>query len=214
MRKWIRLSGLLFLYLLFSAKSCNDREEFNAAREKERLVHSFDSLSFLLSAGSLPATVENAFESSVMQKLGDLVDYVNIVGDSAVAKGFREQSARMIQGLFISPDVMIGIKIQGNRNNAGLRLEEFIKTIEARDWPYHTIVSDSTWIIQPLKKINDSLYSGQFGFSFSAGLKQADHNAPRIDQYGKIDAFIVKREKVFGSKRMKIWGVCLGDTEL
>ena len=214
MRKWIRLSGLLLLYVLFSAKSCNEREEFLAAREKERLVQNFDSLTFLLGSDSLPAIVENAFESSVMQKLGDLVDYVNIVGDTAVAKGFREQSARMIQELFISPDVRIRMKIQGDKNIKGLRLPEFIKIIETRDWPYTSIVADSSWIIKPLKKINDSLYSGQFGFSFSAGLKQSNHQASGISQYGKIEAYIIKREKVFGRKRMKIWGVYLGNTEL
>lgn len=214
MRKWVRLSGLLFLYVLFSAKSCNDREEFNAARQKERLVHSFDSLSFLLSADSLPSTVENAFESSVMQKLGDLVDYINIVGDTTIASGFREQSAKMIQGLFISTDAMIRMKPQGDKNFNGMRLPEFVKIIETPEWIYRSIVSDSAWIIKPLKKINDSIYSGQFGFSFSAGLKQPNHQASGISQYGKIEAFIVKKEKSFGARRMKVWSVFMGDIEL
>jgi hypothetical protein len=163
----LRLSVLIVLYLLLSAKSCNQQEEFDAAREQKRADSAKDSILSVFGSDTVTSSTLAAFEEEAKIKFADFFDYQDILSDTSAAPAFREQAREMAGELFIS----------GNP-------------------AFHAINTrpDSVWVKQPLHRVNDSIFTGELGFSPG----------------GTLEFYAVKRNKSFGNETLKVWTVLLG----
>lgn len=136
MKRFCRLSVLLLLYLVFSAKSCDQQEEFDAAREQRRTQATKDSIVSVFRSDTVTSATLAAFEESAKIKFSDLFDYLDILNDTTAPRAFREQAGQMAEDLFISET----------------SVPRFPRP-------------DSVWIMERLHPVNDSLFAGRLGFS-------------------------------------------------
>lgn len=189
MSSLIRNIAFLLICLLCAAPGCDDRQEFEARREKERLFLTIDSLTSAISTAQPDAEMLRVFESSAIQKLGDFSDYLIILADTTTAPEFKEHVKKLVVEMFISENIKI---------------------------PFNTpfiIYSDSSRVIKPLFRVNDSLYSGTIGFIFN--VRHPEGSVPTTDHpsIGKSTIYISKKEKAFGETRRKIWCLFLGEID-
>jgi hypothetical protein len=167
MKRSLWLSVLIILYLLLCAKSCDQQEEFDAVREQKRADSVKDSILSVFGSDTVASSTLAAFEEEAKIKFADFFDYRDIISDTSAAPVFREQAREMAAALFIS----------GNSAFKG-----------------NMARPDSIWIKQPLNRVNDSIFTGELGFSPG----------------GSFEFYAVKRNKNFGNETLKVWTVLLG----
>ncbi len=102
MSSLIRNIAFLLICLLCAAPGCDVRQEFEARREKERLLLTIDSLTSAISTAQPDAEMLRVFESSAIQKLGDFSDYLIILADTTTAPKFKEHVKKLVAEMFIS----------------------------------------------------------------------------------------------------------------
>ncbi len=187
MRRLISISGLLVLYILFTAKSCENGQEDVIAREEAVSIAVKDSIGSSFASDTLRNSALRAFEETARLKLLDLGDYLGILSDSSTSEVFKTKVGEMITELFISQDVKEKVSF-----SVGL-------------------VFDSVMVNNHLQRKNDTLYSGTLRFQIQCKPDVTANPQEMIVGYKIIDIFVVRREKIFGDKSLKVWSVALGD---
>jgi hypothetical protein len=178
--RWkILLLGLS--YLLLTAKSCDNGEEWARSREQAAVQSARDSISRFYRADSLDPSECKAFELSAMLKLRDLNDYLKIMGDSATAREFRKKAEGMALSLLYP----------GEKVPISLRMVRF----------------DSIRVSQPLERKSDSLYSGELTFSRESQTRKEKEK----QQISSAGIKVVRQKQVFGSDTVTAWKVFLGE---
>ncbi len=185
MKRFFYVPALILLYLLTTAKSCNDREQPDGAHEEARLTIIKDSIRSTFAAETLSVASLHAFEDAAVNKFSDLCDYQAIVHDTSVALPFREKAQEMIRGIFISGQASA-----------------------VPSWH----AADSIWVQQPLQRTGNSIYSGKLGYTFNPKGQSTPNNQSRVTK-DSIDFSVIKREKIFGTGSLLIWDVFLGKAE-
>ena len=142
MKRLLRISALVLLYCLSTAKSCSNQEENDAAREQVVVTAVRDSIRSAFDSGSLSPETLGSMEESAKLKLLELSDYLHILSDSTLDLGYRQKAAEMVHGLFIS-----GLTEKG--------------------FPAGFPEFDSVKVLQSLHRTSDSSYAGCLSFSKS-----------------------------------------------
>ena len=174
---------MILLYLLTTAKSCDDQAPSESTREEARLTVIKDSVRATFTTETLSKASLHAFEFAAMNKLSDLGDFQAIVSDTSVALPFREKAREMIRGLFISEEV---------------------------SFPLTGLVTDSIWVQQGLQFDGNSSYSGKLCYSCNPARQIPSNKHDRVTNKGTIDFSVVKHKKVFGTDSLLVWDVFLG----
>jgi hypothetical protein len=194
MRKAVYILTLILLYLLFTAKSCDNEEQSDAVREEAHTKAAKDSISAAFGTDTLCAEALMAFEATARLKLYDLVDYLQILSDSTIEKGFKEKLEKMVIELFVPDDGNLEL------------ITESIKNLNGQGG----VAVDSVKVQKSLQKVNDSLYSGHLMF-FIHPLNPDLSNKKTISSAKFVEIFVAKREKKFGNNSLKVWTVLLGE---
>ena len=189
MRSVIRTLAFFMICLVCAAPGCDDRADFETRQAQEQLRSSVDSLASAISSATPDAAMLEAFESSAIIKLSDLADYINLLADTATAPEFRDQVNQLIRGMFITPDTEIPYKK-----------------------PF-TISPDSSWVIKPLERVNDSLYTGTLGFTCRINFPDGGDQFSGKITTGEVMICLARKEKAFGESRRRIWSLFLGKIE-
>lgn len=195
MRKAACILLLILLYLLFTAKSCDNEEQSDAARDEARAKASQDSIAAVFESDTLSEEALSAFEETAGLKIYDLAEYLKILADSNTEEGFKVKVEGMIREMFLPEN--------GNMNysNAG------IKKLNLQTG----VVIDSVNIQKSLQPVNDSLYSGQLQ-CFLRRSHPLNHDERSLKVENRvIEIFVAKREKNFGNNTLKVWTVLLGE---
>lgn len=214
MRRFIRTSVFFLISLLCAAPGCDDRQAFEERQAQQQMQLSMDSLASAISAARPDDAMLRAFVSSAFLKLSDLSDYLNILADTATPLEFREQVTKLTGEMFYTPDIRIDLKtsLQGMK---GHYLVSKLMTAGATPFRTHfTISPDSSWVIRPLEKVSDSLYSGALGFTCKIHADGRKDQITGQSAAGEVLIYLARKEKVFGESSRKVWSVFLGDIEL
>lgn len=185
MKRFINILPLLVLYLLLCSKSCNENEQGEALREKNKAVQSRDSITSVFQSEKLDQPELRAFEVTARLKLIDLADYLKIINDSAASRAFKQKAEEMARALFI-PGKTIPTRLSG-------------------------IIFDSIKISRQLERKNDSMYSGQLIITVNLAASDAQKRPSPGTCNRTVDIFALKQEKVFGKDTIRVWNVLLGD---
>lgn len=185
MRKFFRILPLVILYLLLSAKSCDNNEQDSRLMERSDAAKARDSITSVFGTGDLDQASLRAFEITAKLKLNDLADYLKIINDSTADKSFKDKAHEMATLLFL-PGKHVPAYKPG-------------------------VVFDSVMVKDPLQRKCDTLYSGQLNFTLRFAGSDAKEKKNTLVQTKTIDIFTVKREKIFGRDTVKVWNVLLGD---
>ena len=211
MKRFLRISALILVYFVASARSCNDagKEDAAFAEAKERAAK--DSIASAFSSDSLSPASLRAFESTARYKLTDFADYLQIFRDSSTTAAFKKKAGQMIRDLFISEDVRLEIARPGRRVEKGGSLKDMLKLEMQDSRMEEKRTFDSIRIKQPFHRENDTLFSGQLAFRilYSDAEKQLKPRVSGSDIIAEI--FLVKRKLIFGTDSLKVWKVFLGE---
>ncbi|MEI6576006.1 MAG: hypothetical protein WCO63_07510 [Bacteroidota bacterium] len=196
MSKYLKLSVILLIYVLCSAKSCNNR---NDMLTETQLLVTRDSLTRQFQQASLTCETSLTFGATAKQKLSDICDYLNITMDPTLDKPFRLKAASLLgesfhsntDSLEILPDMQISIKDFCN--------EAFISKNFTQKG---SITFDSIRVLKSLQRESDSLYIGKMCF-----IQRANSNKQKNFV---IDFYAIKRNKSFGAAQIRVWEIKLG----
>jgi hypothetical protein len=215
MKQFSYILTFAFLYVLLCSKSCNQREESEAAREKRGVESSIKSITAHFTADTLSKETLNGFEENAKIKVADFFDYLSILSDTSTAPGFKSHIRKIIPVLFGSSDCKIKFnsseRIKGEAVEIGI-----IQLVDPTSvFPAYIkgLNPDSLWIMNRLQVVEDSTYSGQLGFILLP-VVQVPHSVNNKLFSGTIEYKILKREKEFGGEKLKVWNVFLGDVAI
>ena len=211
MKRILRISALILVYFLSSARSCNDagNEDAAFAEAKERAAK--DSITSAFSSDSLSPATLRAFELTARYKLTDFADYLQIFTDRSTNPAFKNKAGKMIRDLFISEDVRLEIGSPGHQDKSALRLKDILGSELKNGQPEERMAFDSIRLKQTLHRENDTLFSGQLAFRilYSHAENQQKSLVTGSDNIAEI--FLVKRKLIFGTDSLKVWKVFLGE---
>lgn len=185
MKRLLRISALLLLYCLSTAKSCDDREENDAAGEQAMVTAARDSIRSAISTESLSEETLRGFEESARQKLSDFSDYSRILSDTCLNAAFRQKAADLISDLFINDTV---IKINNSLGNFKF---------------------DSVQVLAPLNKTGNNCYLGQLSFVETTISKYPKSGKSNSQRFSSIYVHLIKRKILIGNDTINSWKVYL-----
>ena len=210
MRKFFYLSGLIFLYLLLTAKSCDNNEQASDARDQTRIKLTQDSIKSTFESDAMSIASLRAFDLTARLKLSDFSDYLSFLSDSTVAPAFQEKTREMIRRLFISENSVVQFSKPDYQGRKEITIKQLLNFRSGLSKTLEKLPFDSIKVMQSLGKINDSVYVGKLifplNYSGQTEKKSQDINLSK----GTISFLAIKCEKKFGKERLKIWTVFLG----
>lgn len=213
MKRVLQFSVLILLYIVFSAKSCDNEEQSTSTRKLKNAQSSQDSISSAFGVEKPTEYMLHAYEETAKQQFGDFLDYSNITSDTASAKEFKVVANKMIRELFLSESDVFYFKIN-DRNKTGTTSKANLNSNqEVRNAYLRNLKPDSIWVIKNLAPVSDSVYNGCLGYIISGSIPSVSGNSVRR-LTGTIDFFAIKRNKKFGDETHKVWTILFGHTEL
>ena len=210
MRKISYISALVLLYLLVTAKSCDNQEQSDETRNRNRIKLTQDSIRSTFASDTLSDASLRAYEGTAVIRLSDFSDYLAILQDTSNAKPFRDKAREMIYKLFISENSMIRLSKPGESGKRELTIGRFLHDADIGTISFGRIIADSVRVIQGLKRAGDSIYAGKMTCSYTYNPEKG--SAPQQAK-GTIDFFIKHQEKIFGTDTLLVWDVFLGNVE-
>ncbi|MFZ4562578.1 MAG: hypothetical protein ACOYNU_04285 [Bacteroidales bacterium] len=214
MRWFFKFSLLMLMYLVLTAKSCDDGDQFNSAHEEKQVALAKDSITAAFATDSLTSPALRAFEATACQKIYDLGDYLVILSDTGTGRVFKTSVSGAIHDLFISGDVNIRLSVQGcpggkDENNELVRhlREAGLKQFEVSQG----MKFDSVKVEKMAVRVSDTLYQGILRFRVSCNQPGNGNISARPGRYKTGKFVVVKREKRFGKISLDVWSVLIGN---
>jgi len=211
MRWFFKFSLLMLLYLVLTAKSCNNGDQFNSAREEKQVAMARDSITAAFATDSLTSPVLRAFEVNACQKIYDLGDYLVILSDTNTGKVFKTSVSGVIHDLFISGDVNIRLSVPGCPKGKDALVQHLRETGFKQFEVSPGIKFDSVQVEKKAVRVSDTLYRGTLRFRVSCNQSGNGNSKARPGRYKTGEFVVVKREKRFGTSSLEVWSVLIGN---
>jgi len=212
MKNFFHISALILLYLLFTAKSCDDREQADKIHEQVGIAKTRDSIISVFSPDSLSMASLRAFETAAMIRLSDFNDYLAILGDTSIDKSFRDEARKMIKNLFISENSVLELKDPDDPGRREVPVRQLMAGSGASAM-FGAIIPDSTGVKQSLQRTGDSIYTGTLSYVYVPAGKHTVKHQNRMLGTGITGFVVTKHEKKFGAETLMVWDVFLGNAE-
>ena len=213
MKKVVYISSLVFVYLLFTAKSCDNREQDDRSSELALITSARDSIRSAFAADTLSEAFLKAMETSAKNKFSDFCDYCAVLHDSTVSLPFREKAGEMIRGLYISGNSVLSVTRPGNHLKKEVSFKQILTSGRIYASSIGRVIADSVMILQPLHQEGDSLFTGKLFYVFIPLEKVKSGNQCGDYSTGTVDFLLIKHKKKFGTESLAIWDVFLGTPE-
>lgn len=213
MRRFFHISALILLYLVITAKSCDNQEEADEARNQTNITRSQDSIRSTFESDTLSNASLRAFEVMARIKLSDFNDYLIILNDTSVAELFREKAREMIRGLFINENSVLALMGQDNSESREFSVKQLLHPGKGFPVKFGKIITDSIKVRQSLQRAGDAIYTGKLGYAFIPAVQKTTKSRNQEISGGTINFLLAKHDKQFGTDTLKIWDVFLGDAE-
>jgi hypothetical protein len=213
MRRIFYISALGILYLLTTAKSCDNQEKADEERDQARIRVTRDSLKSTFGTDTLSNTALRAFEGTAIIRLSDFADYLAILRDTSLARPFREKAREMILGLFISDKSLIRVSKPSVPGGDDFTIEQFLKDAEAGSTQFGKIIPDSTRVKQVLTQSGESIYAGTLSYSYTLLHVNPSTGSIPSPANGTAEFYLKRHQKNFGADTIILWDVFLGNME-
>ncbi|NOR88007.1 MAG: hypothetical protein GQ527_10390 [Bacteroidales bacterium] len=201
------LAAVLILFTLY-APSCVNEEELNR-REETMFMEAKENVLLEFGIRDLSETSLFVFEASAKQKIFEIGDYIKVLTDTALAISFREKSGEMIQGNFISEDVMVGLSMHDIIADK-VPLQQYINQALDNKIINRSFSFDSIITLQPLYKTGDDIYTGKLQFIQNTSyFYQSTHVLNSADR--EVAIYLIKEPKIFGTDTLDVWNIRFGD---
>ncbi len=213
MKRILSILVFILMYLLFSAKSCDNMEQDDAARDQARITSAQDSIKSTFTPDTLNGVSLRAFEAAARIRFCDFSDYLSILRDTTTARPFREKAREMIRGCFYTGKSVLRVKIPGRSRDMEVSVNQLLMAGNECSFPCGRMIADSVKVIKTLERADDSSYTGTLGYPcFSSGGKDII-KLKMVPGHGTVGFLVIKHEKTFGKDTLRVWDVFLGDSE-
>jgi hypothetical protein len=209
--KWIKYIWILIIiYLVCSARTCNESEETTEMQKEQYTVTLMRSVKHVFTSDSLSDPLLRAYEITAMGKLTDFTDYMKIISDTTLDLKFRQHAADLVKGLFVTNEIELyncsGIYPGSGLNTLELLLAHSLSEgIPCRIDPFRITVRN------PFVSKNDSTFIGNLSFINKCGPISRKNTSEIVSVKLVFDIYLVKKLKSFGKDRIGVWEVYLGD---
>jgi hypothetical protein len=209
--KWIKyILILIMIYLVCTARTCNEDEGAAASREEQYIMALKDSVKHVFMSDSLSDQLLRAFEISAAEKLNDFADYMKIISDTAFDLRFREHAADLVKGLFVSDEIEL-YNWSKPYPESGINSLELILA--------HSLSEGIPCLMNPFRitlsktfaSENDSTFTGNLSFINKYIPPGSKDTSEIVSGELIIDIYLVKRLRSFGKDQIRAWDVYLGD---
>jgi hypothetical protein len=211
--RYLRITGLLMLYILLCSKGCNDRNEITSQQEAATVNQTRDSIISKFSSDIIPEASLRAFEETGKQKLADFADYFGLMSDKSLDTSFRKQAAKMIRELFYGEDLQFQLTLPGNPETEMVSLNAMVMGDFLSKYQKPELILDSVRVTAPLHLDRSSGYTGKLSFRQGfTGISEKDqifiNPTPK-----EVILHLNKHPKQFGSDVRDVWELSLGQIE-
>ena len=205
MRKFIHIAVLFLIYIVLCGKSCREDDSSALFREKEVQAEK-EFIRDEFEADWLDEASRHAYELTAIQKLGDLADYMNVLGDQSLDHAFREKAGDMILGLFASGDATVW---EGSEQEA-MTVREMVEKGNRNDITLTGVRFDSIMVSRPLQQTGHGQYHGSLAGYRCATIHQGTDTLQEI-QPVEVEVLVNRNSKTFGPDTLDVWEVFLGN---
>jgi hypothetical protein len=212
MERSVKILILIFLYLLFSSRSCDDDPAEQAWQQHQaELVK--DSIRAEFQTEDLPEPSLRAAEMNAMRKLSDLADYVEIFSDVSMDPIFRDKAEDMIRDMFISEDDRLSFGPVKKEKMKQVTVKEFLEEGFGPDIIKTEIHFDTLRVVEPLQKTGEEIYSGKLATN---QIIIAYHESDSLITPAlpiTVEFISSRKHKIIGRDTLQVWELKLGDMQ-
>jgi hypothetical protein len=209
--KWIKYIWILIMiYLVCTARTCNEDEGAAASREEQYIMALKDSVKHVFMSDSLSDQLLRAFEISATEKLNDFADYMKIISDTTLDLRFRQKATELIRNLFIDSNIdsrgwsrvynVIGFNT----------LEQLLERSLLEGNSFWTQISQIA-VNNPYTCENDSAFIGNLSFNCRLIPYGINDTLETGTEKLMIDIYLLKKLKSYGDEQFRAWEVYLGE---
>jgi hypothetical protein len=209
--KWIKYIWILIvIYIVCSARTCNENEEASEMQKEEYTTNLRNSVKHVFTSDSLSDNLLRAYEITATEKLTDFADYIKIISDTTLDLRFRQHAAELVRDLFISDEIDLS-GWSKSYPEPGLNILEHLLSYSLSESVLFWIKPININIIKPFTSINDSTFTGNLSF-INKCVPHSSRDTSEIES-GElvIDIYLVKKLRSFGKDQISVWDVYLGD---
>lgn len=209
MKRLLKISLILLIYMLLCGKSCVDdpmdlqyqEKEVNSAKENIRNEFEKDYL---------PEESRYALEQSAVQKLNDLNDYLAVFTDTSQDSMFRTKAGEMAKEIFISDEISLSFDTSGKEGRLPSTLGQLLKEVSGKREIDYRLMVDSIMVLTPLHRSAPGSYQGTLLCKRKTDLLAPGDTSSFYDEI-IVEMFASRVEKVFGDDTLNVWSVSLGN---
>jgi len=209
--KWVKYIWiLLMIYIVCSARTCNENEEASEKQKEQYTINLLNSVKQVFTSDSLSDHLLRAYEITATEKLNDFADFMKIISDTTLDVRIRQHAAELVMDLFISDEIELsgwskyypepGINLLDN-------LISYSLSKGVSFWNQPTQVNFN----KPFTSINDSTFTGDLSFNYKSLSLSGQDTSELVTERLVIDVYLMKKTKTFGKDRLPVWDVYLGD---
>lgn len=187
MKQAVKIITFLLLLFLLTAEDCS-----NGGREPsmtQSQISMFDQMEKEFVKTELTAPDLIAFEKRAIQKLNELIDYLNFFADSSLDIEFRQQARKMIVESFASED-----DYRLFVNQYGWIEVVNIELLNSAKGETLSLSVERTQMLEAMTS-SDLDYVGKISYKLN------------ISEERILKVRVLQSEKLFGSEQMKVWKI-------
>lgn len=209
MKHVIKISAILFVYLLLCGKSCVEETDSDLLEEKAVKTER-ENIRNEVEVAWLTEESKYVSEVGAAQKLTDLADYLEFYTDPSLDSTFRMKAGEMIRELFVSGEVAITLPMLLDGRTETIMLQDLMDQERIKDLLHAEIDYDSILLLDPLQKSGQENYLGRLSCT---QMTRVYGPADTLWERSAITVDVVVRRnaKVFGQDTLLVWDVFLGD---
>jgi len=209
--KWVKYIWILIvIYIVCSARTCNESEEATEVQKEEYTMNLMNSVKHVFTSDSLSDHLLRAYEITATEKLTDFADYIKIISDTTLDLRFRQHAAELVRDLFISDEIDLS-GWSKSYPEPGLNILEHLLSYSLSEGVLFWIKPININIIKPFTSINDSTFTGNLSF-INKCVPLSSRDTSEIESVELvIDIYLVKKVRSFGKDQISVWNVYLGD---
>jgi hypothetical protein len=209
--KWIKYIWILIvIYIVCSARTCNENEEATEKQKEQYTMNLMNSVKHVFTADSLSDHLLRAYEITATEKLNDFADYIKIISDTTLDLRFRQHAAELVRDLFISDEIDLS-GWSKSYPEPGLNILEHLLSYSLSEGVSFWIKPLQIDIIKPFTYINDSTFTGNLSFNYKSLSLSSQDTSEIASGELVIDIYLVKKLRFFGKDQIRAWNVFLGD---
>jgi hypothetical protein len=209
--KWPKYIWILIvIYIVCSARTCNENEETTENQKEQYTMNLMNSVRNVFTSDSLSDYFLRAYEMTAIEKLNDFADYMKIIPDTTLDLRIRKHTAELARGLFLNDEIDLS-GWSKSWPEAGLNIPDNLISYSLSEGVSFYNQPMKINLIKPFTGINDSTFTSDLSIIYKSFSLSGQDTSGIVSGELAIDIYLVKKLRYFGKDQIKVWDVYLGD---